>query len=313
MYLSRAAKMFSDDFKAIARAHGISPVFAHTNVADSGIAVGRWQKDRERHSNLVEICLPSYCISLALRPMWVTGWYGDDQFFSGRVEANSFRITPPRSSLRWQCSSAYDVVLLAFHEPVLQSISGLSAPHLLQRLALLASPNSSHGPSYIRDDVSANIGRQLAASMSDTSQYTIKFIEGVSYGLISRLLGRFSDSCNQPLNGGLSPSVLRRVRTHITENLSEKLRVADLAKVAGMSTSHFAHAFSDAVGVSPYRFINETRIQMAETLLHDDHRSILNIALDCGFKDSSHFARVFRTILGVTPRAYRFSTRNGAH
>jgi len=55
----------------------------------------------------------------------------------------------------------------------------------------------------------------------------------------------------------------------------------------------------------PHQYVTRRRIARARTLLLNNHLSILEIALTCGFSSQSHFAATFRTIVGVTPQRYR--------
>lgn len=304
--------MLAEDIEVITRAHNAPPLFALTSARTPGITVARWKRDGSGHASTINCSIASYCIAMTLRPMQANGWYGKRKFVSGQVESNSFRITPPNSSLRWHCEGEFDILLLAFDNDALQSITGPDYDAVLDHLARIAGPENLPGPSYIRDDVSAAIGRQIVNNVAPESRYSTQFVEGISYGLVARLLGRYVEAAGQPFYGGLSPAVLKRVRDYIFDNLGDDLRVADLAEVAGMSVSHFAHAFSDVMGVSPYRFANEARIQHAATLLRDTERTVLSVALDCGFKDPSHFTRSFRSVLGMTPRSYRLAATENA-
>ena len=62
------------------------------------------------------------------------------------------------------------------------------------------------------------------------------------------------------------------------------------------------------------RLINHHRVEAAKGRLAaaDETRSILQIALDCGFASLGPFNRAFREETGMTPRAYRAAQRSGA-
>lgn len=297
--------MISRDIDAITRAHATEPTFALTSLSTPGIGIARWKREVSESFSTIDCAVGSYCIAMTLRPMLANGWYGTRKFVSGQVQGNSFRITPPNSTFRWRCDGEFDVLLFAFDDNVLKAIAGPDYEAVVDRLNRIASPEGLHGPSYIRDDVSASIARQIIGNVITDSRYSTQFVESTSYGLVARLLGRYVESAGQPYHGGLSPVVLRRVREYVVENMANEVRVSDLAEVADMSLSHFAHAFTDVMGVSPYRFVNEVRIQHAAALLLQTDRTVLSIALDCGFRDPSHFTRSFRSVLGTTPRSYR--------
>jgi AraC-like DNA-binding protein len=106
--------------------------------------------------------------------------------------------------------------------------------------------------------------------------------------------------------GGLAESTLRRVKAHIEAHLDEKLMLSDLAAAAGLSVYHFAKAFKAAVGIPPYRYILQRRIEKASEMLTSTNLPITHIALAVGFSDHSQFARQFRRLVGATPSAIRY-------
>jgi AraC family L-rhamnose operon transcriptional activator RhaR/AraC family L-rhamnose operon regulatory protein RhaS len=88
---------------------------------------------------------------------------------------------------------------------------------------------------------------------------------------------------------------------------AEKLSLRDLARHAHLSPNHFIRMFRQYYGMTPARYVNDLRIDRARELLRGTERSVTDIALSCGFGDSNYFARAFRKVEGLTPRAYRKS------
>ena len=111
-------------------------------------------------------------------------------------------------------------------------------------------------------------------------------------------------------NGGLPPAALRRVREAMEQRFDEKLELAELAALAGVSRSHFARAFKESVGQSPHRYLIMRRVSVAEELIKDTDRTLTDISVDLGFFDQSHFVRVFSRVVGETPSAYRRRCRS---
>lgn len=98
---------------------------------------------------------------------------------------------------------------------------------------------------------------------------------------------------------------LLRVLEYIEANYSQPLSVDVLASEAGLSRYHFATVFKRALRTSPHQHVREVRLRCARTLLRVTERSVLDIALSCGFASASHFAAAFRADCGVSPTAYR--------
>jgi transcriptional regulator GlxA family with amidase domain len=59
------------------------------------------------------------------------------------------------------------------------------------------------------------------------------------------------------------------------------------------------------VGTSPYRWLLLQRVSRAKSLLRKADWSLADIAAACGFADQSHFTRVFTSIVGASPGAWR--------
>jgi AraC family transcriptional regulator len=94
---------------------------------------------------------------------------------------------------------------------------------------------------------------------------------------------------------------------HIDLNFHQKLRLVELAKIAGLSPWHFIRRFKVTAGRTPHQYIIEKRICAAKHLLENTTASLVEIAYDVGFSSQAHFTVVFRDFVGTTPRAYRTS------
>jgi AraC-like DNA-binding protein/PAS domain-containing protein len=109
--------------------------------------------------------------------------------------------------------------------------------------------------------------------------------------------------------GGLPPSALRRVREYVDSHLSERVDLAALAAIAGLSVFHFAREFKQSAGVTPHSYLVQKRVERAQAMLARTDLSLSEIALAAGFSDQSHLARHFQQMLGTTPGEFRWSQR----
>jgi transcriptional regulator GlxA family with amidase domain len=107
--------------------------------------------------------------------------------------------------------------------------------------------------------------------------------------------------------GCLAPRLLERVKDHIESNIDCTLSMPELAKLVGLSTSHFARCFRKSVGLPPHTYVKQRRVARARDLLSETKLPVAEIALVLGFSDQSHFTRRFREIMGLPPGAYRLS------
>ncbi|HEV7307478.1 AraC family transcriptional regulator [Ensifer sp.] len=98
---------------------------------------------------------------------------------------------------------------------------------------------------------------------------------------------------------------LRRAVDYIDENSSRNIRLEELAALAGLSQSHFSHAFKAATGMAPHQWQTNRRIEKAKRLVLTGDAPLTAIAAETGFSDQAHFTRVFRKVVGTTPAMWR--------
>jgi transcriptional regulator GlxA family with amidase domain len=98
---------------------------------------------------------------------------------------------------------------------------------------------------------------------------------------------------------------LREVQRYVVENPAGDLSVEALADRACMSTRHFARAFAAESGVTPARYVEQVRLEVARRHLEDTAKPIAAVALACGFGTAETMRRTFLRALDVGPAEYR--------
>ncbi len=78
-----------------------------------------------------------------------------------------------------------------------------------------------------------------------------------------------------------------------------------MARRAGCSKYHFARLFHARVGLPPWRYVLNRRVEQARGLLLDPQVTMKEIAGQLGFRDGNDFTRCFTRITGLSPRRYR--------
>jgi AraC family transcriptional regulator len=134
--------------------------------------------------------------------------------------------------------------------------------------------------------------------------------DSLANALAVYLLNRYAVRRYAPVvsQGGLPGYRLKRVLDYIHENVANDLSLSELAAIADMSPHYFAELFSKSMGVAPHRYVLLQRIEHSRQSLRDRRQSIIEAGLDAGFKNPSHFARVFRKFVGTTPSIFRSET-----
>lgn len=121
----------------------------------------------------------------------------------------------------------------------------------------------------------------------------------ITHSLIRAALGVMA----RPSAGSVRLEIHRAIQ-YLHDHFTERLTVADLAGVAGISPPHFSRLFRRETGHSPLEYLIRVRIQRSRILLRAGSDTVTSVALKCGFATPSHFADSFRKQCGVSPSEY---------
>ena len=133
------------------------------------------------------------------------------------------------------------------------------------------------------------------------------FLQGIAQAIAIHLARNYAETANESRSG--SPSLpgykLRQITDWMAENVAEEFNLDRLAAQAGLSKFYFNRLFKSAMGVSPSRYHINLRMDKARRLLRETKKSVVEVALDVGYANPSHFAQLFRRETGLSPSDYR--------
>lgn len=128
----------------------------------------------------------------------------------------------------------------------------------------------------------------------------------LAHRLAAHLRERYSSATvSLPYQGKLDAGTVDRVAQFVDAELGGELTLDRLATVARLSPYHFARVFKASTGLAPHQFVTARRVDRAKSLLLGTKASVVDISLAVGMSNVSHFRRVFRSHLGVSPGAIR--------
>jgi AraC-like DNA-binding protein len=143
-------------------------------------------------------------------------------------------------------------------------------------------------------------------SYGEVPERTIQIDAGAAHVFANSLIGMLVDQAQcDTRKKSASLSVVKKALTVIENNIGQPLNAASLAKKVCVSPEHLNRIFREELARTPYQCICETKMQRACELLKGTDQTVANIAMQLGYDPDSHFTRLFKRVVGVTPGRYR--------
>jgi AraC-like DNA-binding protein len=126
---------------------------------------------------------------------------------------------------------------------------------------------------------------------------------------LAALLARHAEPGPRRDGSQAGQRVARATMARLADELLDPPSLADIAAEFGLSRFQLLRAFQAEVGMPPYAWLAQYRVNRARCLLADGYRPAAAAAL-VGFADQSHLNRWFRRVVGVTPGSFRNSVQD---
>lgn len=141
-------------------------------------------------------------------------------------------------------------------------------------------PHFTQSDSFIHQ-----MGLSLKAEMELHELGSRLFVDSLVTALSVHLLRHYAVR-RQPLRhepGGLSKYQLQQAIDYINDSLDQDLSLEAIAAEVGMSQYYFCRLFKQSMGLAPYQYVIQQRVERAKALLKQTKLSLSEIALQCGF------------------------------
>ncbi len=238
-------------------------------------------------------------MSLAPRPVPMLHIQGG-KTYTGMYGQGDICITPAKTPLfaRWDIEDNY--LRIRLKTQFIETVASETMETNGDRLELIPQFRMRH-PQI--EAIAMMLFTELQRSPSGSRLY----LDSLTNALAVNLLRQFSVAKPQlPIyEGGLPQSQLMQILDYIDTHIDQDIKLSDLARLLDMSQFHFSRLFKQSIGMSPYQYLIQQRVERAKRLLKQTDQFISDIALDCGFNSHSHLSKQFRQLTGMTPRAYR--------
>ncbi len=103
----------------------------------------------------------------------------------------------------------------------------------------------------------------------------------------------------------VSQERIQQMLEYIHHHYAEKLTLDQIAAAAIVSRRECLRCFQSCIGKTPFAYLLDYRIQVAEGLLRTTSKSITEIAMETGFGSSAYFTKIFRQQRQMTPSQLR--------
>ncbi|MGA1836219.1 AraC family transcriptional regulator [Herbiconiux sp. 11R-BC] len=158
---------------------------------------------------------------------------------------------------------------------------------------------AAHDPYAAR----ASLEHVLVSLERDETVASLRSASGAAWALLAQL------SADRARGTQEAGDPILSAQDYLREHLDTTTSVAELAKMAGLSVSHFAARFRKASGMGVVEYHKRLRSARARELLITTEASVADIAHTVGYTDPFYFSRQFRAINGTSPTEYRAAFR----
>lgn len=159
----------------------------------------------------------------------------------------------------------------------------------------VSDQNRLHGSLRMLHSISKNC-------TSDRSEAVLHYVRDIWMQVLTDHTNAFHE-----LSLCTNDPVVDRAIEFINDHLHEVFSIADVSSYCGLSHVQLTNRFTQAVGVSPIKYLINARIQKARRLLCETNISVAQIAAMCGYENQFYFSKRFRMIMGLSPQQYRDS------
>ncbi len=165
--------------------------------------------------------------------------------------------------------------------------------------------NKYHFSQNIIGEKISKISQQILEQKNYDFEFTSEFYYQLAENIVSLHYAGFSQLKNiKTVKSQTRKSLYRKIlaaKNHIDSNFTSIKNIESVAKESSISEYHFYRLFKQILGVSPYQYVTQKKLEFAKHLLKDKSLSLTDIAMICGFADLSSFSKSFKKYFGVSP------------
>ncbi|WP_245975468.1 AraC family transcriptional regulator [Oceanobacillus chungangensis] len=174
----------------------------------------------------------------------------------------------------------------------------------------------------VHNDIQFALGTQKNAQISNWVRFVLDFAQlekddtksieiflehsftQLALMLLKSAVGTHTQDINVNIYKTIDPQIYKTILA-LKEDYKHSWTLNEMAKVANLSKFQFAHYFKDTLGISPYSWLQTYRVVRSQEMLKKTNKTVLKIAMDCGFSSVTVYNQLFKRLYGITPGAFR--------
>lgn len=197
------------------------------------------------------------------------------------VEPGDIIIVPAGATYISSWSGMPDIVYITFHFIIEDLFNGT---YEIQKLS---------GYSYLEKEF------EFAYNNITAPEKSLKIIS-IFYNILSEVYPKINIVLKRHINVSVKKAV-----DYMAVNYKNDITVAELSKIANLSSSRFFTVFKKEMGTTPIEYKNYICVNNAQKMLLETNLSIEEIGESLGFNSATYFRRTFKKYIGKSPREYR--------
>jgi AraC-like DNA-binding protein len=248
----------------------------------------------------------AFLIVLYLAPLPLPRlWLDHRELRLGYRQAGDICIIPLEREMVAHIEAPFDILQFYIPRSALDELADeIGAPRIR---TLHCDPGTP-----VRDPVLSQLGLVLLPMLEESREPDLLFLQHMALALrahLARAYGRMSTPSRTTGAGELAPWRQRRAEDMLRAGLAGGVSLDEVARACNMSISQFGRTFKTTTGLTPHRWLVQRRVERAKDLLLRSPLPLVEIALDCGFSEQSHFTRTFTRLVGTSPGEWRRQRR----
>jgi AraC family transcriptional regulator len=257
------------------------------------------EKGSSPHFYPNHVYTPYFYFALALDKDLNWDVKGEDGIVSLKTTPGNIWINPPRTPFTHNISEPCYFIILAIEEKVF-----LDACPFKVESAQLEFLNNYN----VEDEIIKGLIELMMLETQSGGRNGKPFLMNLLSALSAHYVQNYSNyqdiQNNTATNVKFGDADLKKLDHYIEQNIGNSITVDALAELVFCSKYYFLREFKKSVGETPYQYITHCRIEQSKRLLLANSLSLSEIAQRMGFNDQSHFTRVFKQHVGLTPKQF---------